>query len=503
MRQKRRGEGRRILFDIGRSLATIEVLEKPMGQAGQFPPEGKDSMQSMDEFLEKMKGRRVAVLGIGVSNRPLLSLLCQAGAVVTACDKKTEEELGDVAHQLRQQGVELHLGKNYLEGLDQDVIFKSPGIRPDVPQLEEARRRGCQITSEMEVFFDVCPCPILAVTGSDGKTTTTTLIAEILSRAGYKVWVGGNIGQPLLPMAGQMAPDHLCVVELSSFQLMTMKKSPHIAVVTNVTPNHLDWHKDFQEYVDAKKAVFANQKEGDRAVFNYDNEITKGFYDETPNGVYFSRTNKIDNGYGLNGDMIALFEGGNVKRDILNVNDIYIPGVHNIENYMAAIAAVDGLVSDEVIRATAKGFVGVSHRIEFVRELDGVKYYNDSIASSPARTTAGLNSFDKKVILIAGGYDKKIPFDDFGAVVNDKVKKLVLCGFTADKIEAAVKNANNYNEEALPIYKLTDFKEAVEKARAVAERGDVVILSPACASFDLFKNFEERGNTFKDIVNMF
>ena len=207
MRQKRRGEGRRILFDIGRSLATIEVLEKPIGQAGQFPPEGKDSMQSMDEFLEKMKGRRVAVLGIGVSNRPLLSLLCQAGAVVTACDKKTEEELGEVAHQLRQQGVELHLGKNYLEGLDQDVIFKSPGIRPDVPQLEEARRRGCQITSEMEVFFDVCPCPILAVTGSDGKTTTTTLIAEILSRAGYKVWVGGNIGQPLLPMAGQMAPE--------------------------------------------------------------------------------------------------------------------------------------------------------------------------------------------------------------------------------------------------------------------------------------------------------
>ncbi len=462
-------------------------------------------MDKVREFNQKIKGVKAAVIGIGVSNVPLIRFLTERGARVVAHDKRTAEQLGDTYTELSGLGVEFVLGDGYLDKIDEDVkiVFKTPGVRYDVPAIKAAVDKGAELSSEMELFFELCPAEIIAVTGSDGKTTTTSLINDMLTRGGYKCYLGGNIGTPLIYQVEEIKAEDKVVVELSSFQLHTMKKSPHIAVVTNVTPNHLDWHKDFQEYVDAKKAVFANQKEGDRAVFNYDNEITKGFYDETPNGVYFSRTNKIDNGYGLNGDMIALFEGGNVKRDILNVNDIYIPGVHNIENYMAAIAAVDGLVSDEVIRATAKGFVGVSHRIEFVRELDGVKYYNDSIASSPARTTAGLNSFDKKVILIAGGYDKKIPFDDFGAVVNDKVKKLVLCGFTADKIEAAVKNANNYNEEALPIYKLTDFKEAVEKARAVAERGDVVILSPACASFDLFKNFEERGNTFKDIVNMF
>lgn len=462
-------------------------------------------MDKVREFNQKIKGVKAAVIGIGVSNVPLIRFLTERGARVVAHDKRTAEQLGDTYKELSGLGVEFVLGDGYLDKIDEDVkiVFKTPGVRYDVPAIKAAVDKGAELSSEMELFFELCPAEIIAVTGSDGKTTTTSLINDMLTRGGYKCYLGGNIGTPLIYQVEEIKAEDKVVVELSSFQLHTMKKSPHIAVVTNVTPNHLDWHKDFQEYVDAKKAVFANQKEGDRAVFNYDNEITKGFYNETPNGVYFSRTNKIDNGYGLNGDMIALFEDGKVKRDILNVNDIYIPGVHNIENYMAAIAAVDGLVSDEVIRATAKGFVGVPHRIEFVRELDGVKYYNDSIASSPARTTAGLNSFDKKVILIAGGYDKKIPFDDFGTVVNDKVKKLVLCGFTADKIEAAVKNADNYNAEALPIYKLTDFKEAVEKARAVAESGDVVILSPACASFDLFKNFEERGNTFKDIVNMF
>ena len=298
-----------------------------------------------------------------------------------------------------------------------------------------------------------------------------------------------------------MSPDDKAVVELSSFQLHTMKRSPHVAVVTNVTPNHLDWHTDFDEYIDAKRAVFKFQKPGDIAVFNYDNEITRGFGGESGNGVYFSRRETLGDGYCLEGDMIVKRAGGATEREVLDINDIYIPGMHNVENYMAAIAAVSGYVGDDVIRETAKKFTGVPHRIEFVREIDGVKYYNDSIASSPARTTAGLNSFNRKVVLIAGGYDKKIPFDDFGPVVAEHVKKLVLCGFTADKIEKAVKGASNYSASRLPIYKTDDFKKAVETARDIAEPGDVVILSPACASFDMFKNFEERGNRFKEIVN--
>ncbi len=463
------------------------------------------SANPINEFNQKIKGTDTAVIGIGVSNVPLIKFLVERGAGVTAHDKRTKEQLGDTYTELKALGVRFVLGEHYLDKIDDDVkmIFKTPGVRYDVPAIKAAVANGAELSSEMELFFELCPAEIIAVTGSDGKTTTTSLINDMLTRAGYKCYLGGNIGRPLIYEAEDVKPDDKVIVELSSFQLHTMKRSPHISVVTNVTPNHLDWHTDFDEYVDAKRAVFANQKKGDRAVFNYDNDITRAFCAETENGVYFSRKSKLSDGYCLHGDMIALFKDGKPERDILNINDIYIPGWHNVENYMAAIAAVDGMVSDDVIRATAKKFVGVAHRIEFVRELDGVKYYNDSIASSPARTTAGLNSFDKKVILIAGGYDKKIPFDDFGPVVVDNVKKLVLCGFTADKIEAAVRAARNFDEQELPIYKLGDFKAAVTKARDIAEAGDVVILSPACASFDLFKNFEERGNTFKAIVNEF
>ena len=457
----------------------------------------------ISEFNKKIKGLPVAVVGVGVSNMPLIRYLVERGAVVTAHDKRTAEEMGDAYAELEKLGVSTVLGETYLDKIDESVkmIFKTPGVRYDKPAILEAVERGAELTSEMELFFELCPAEIIAVTGSDGKTTTTSLINDMLTRGGYKCFLGGNIGRPLVDEVENIKPDDKVVVELSSFQLHTMKQSAHISVVTNVTPNHLDWHIDFDEYVDSKRAVFKFQNPGDRAVFNYDNDITRGFGEESENGVYFSRREKLENGYCLNGNVISKFKNGALEREILNIEDIYIPGMHNVENYMAAIAAVDGLVSDDVIRETAKGFTGVAHRIEFVRELDGVKYYNDSIASSPARTTAGLNSFTQKVVLIAGGYDKLIPFDDFGPVVAEHVKKLVLCGLTAEKIEKAVKAADNYNAEDLPIYRVSDFKMAIEKAKEIAEPGDVVILSPACASFDMFKNFEERGNTFKDIVN--
>lgn len=458
---------------------------------------------TIQEFKKKAKNMKTAVIGIGVSNLPLVRMLAECGAKICVYDKRSAEQLGEVYDELMSLGAEAVLGNNYLDKIADgtEMVFKTPGVRCDVPAIIEAERSGAVISSEMELFFDTCPAKIIAVTGSDGKTTTTSLIYDMLKRAGYKCYLGGNIGRPLLGDVEEMTADDIAVVELSSFQLHTMKKSADIAVVTNVTPNHLDWHTDFEEYAESKKAVFKYQGTNGRVVLNYDNEITKAFGEEQNGAVYFSSKTELADGYCLNGKNIVRIKNGE-ERVVLNTETIYIPGMHNVENYMAAAAAVEGLVEDEVIRTTAVEFKGVPHRIEFVRELDGVKYYNDSIASSPARTTAGLVSFgDKKVILIAGGYDKKIPFDEFGNVVNDRVKKLVLVGVTAEKIEKAVVGANNYSN--LPIYRCTEFKEAVEKARDVAENGDIVILSPACASFDLFKNFEVRGDTFKDIVKGF
>lgn len=458
---------------------------------------------TIQEFKKKAKDMKTAVIGIGVSNLPLVRMLAECGAKICVYDKRTEEQLGEVYNELKGLGAEMVLGDGYLDKIADgtEMVFKTPGVRCDAPAISEAEKDGAVISSEMELFFDTCPAKIIAVTGSDGKTTTTSLIYDMLKRAGYKCYLGGNIGRPLLGDVEEMTADDIAVVELSSFQLHTMKKSADIAVVTNVTPNHLDWHTDFEEYAESKKAVFKYQGADGRVVLNYDNEITKAFGEGRNGAVYFSSKTEVSDGYCLKGKNIVRIKDGE-ERVVLDTETIYIPGMHNVENYMAAATAVEGLVEDEVIRTTAVEFKGVPHRIEFVRELDGVKYYNDSIASSPARTTAGLVSFgDKKVILIAGGYDKKIPFDEFGSVVNDHVKKLVLVGVTAEKIEKAVVEAENYSD--LPIYRCTEFREAVEKAREVAESGDIVILSPACASFDLFKNFEVRGDTFKEIVKGF
>lgn len=459
---------------------------------------------TIKDFKQKAKNMKIAVIGIGVSNLPLIRMLADCGAVICAYDKRTKEQLGEVYDELCSLNVDMVLGENYLDKIADgtEMVFKTPGVRCDMPAIIEAEKNGAVISSEMELFFEVCPAKIIAVTGSDGKTTTTSLIYDMLKRGGYNCYLGGNIGRPLLCDAENMTADDIAVVELSSFQLHTMKKSADIAVITNVTPNHLDWHTDFNEYAESKKAIFKYQGSGGRVILNFDNGITRNFGEGTDGATYFSSKEAVSNGYCLKDGKIIRVCDGEFKDEVLDINTIYIPGMHNVENYMAAAGAVEGLVSDDVIRTTAVEFKGVPHRIEFIRELDGVKYYNDSIASSPARTTAGLESFgEKKVILIAGGYDKKIPFDDFGAVVNDHVKKLVLVGATSEKIESAVKGAANYSN--LPIYRLTDFKEAAEKARDIAESGDIVILSPACASFDLFKNFEVRGDTFKEIVKGF
>lgn len=451
-----------------------------------------------DAFLKSMSGKKCAVIGMGVSNTPLIRLLLDCGAKVLICDKKENHDENTVS-EFRSRGAEFSLGENYLSAIgNAEIIFKTPGMRYDVPELLEAEKRGSVITTEMEQFLKLCPCKSIGITGSDGKTTTTTIVGELLKQAGKRCYVGGNIGRPLLPDAGEMVGDDFAVIELSSFQLMNIKYSPDISIITNITPNHLDVHKSMEEYTEAKKQIFAASH--GRVVLNFDNAITRNIAGEIGDrAVLFSSKEMLDNGYCIEAGYIVLRSDGKSKR-ILALSDIKIPGMHNVENYMAAIAATEGFVSKEDIAAVAREFGGVEHRMELVRELSGVKYYNDSIASSPTRTIAGLRAFNKKVILIAGGYDKHIPFDELGPAAQKYVKTLVLVGATAEKIKTAVENSTGYDAKKLPIIMCNTFEDAVKEASAAAERGDIVTLSPACASFDMFDNFMLRGKRFKELV---
>ena len=454
---------------------------------------------TFEEYLSSLKGKTVGVIGVGVSNRPLIEKLLERGIDVTARDKK--EDLGELGQALTAQGCKLRLGSKYLADLHENVIFRTPGLRPDVPELAAAVAGGSVITSEMEAFFAVCPCPILAVTGSDGKTTTTTIISKLLAAEGKIVHVGGNIGHPLLCDTPEIAPEDMAVLELSSFQLMTMQTSPHIAVTTNLAPNHLDVHKDYQEYVDAKANIFTHQNAGDIAVFNADNDDTVRQAAKAVGEVrWFSRKQRVDNGVFCENGVIYEAANGTVT-PIMETKDVLLPGVHNIENYMAAFAAVRGMVSYETMREIAKTFGGVEHRIELIRTRKGVRWYNDSIASSPTRTIAGLNAFNEKVILLAGGYDKHIPFDPFAKKAITNIKLLILTGATADAIESCVRKQDGFEQSGLEIVRVKDIKEAVDVARKRAKVGDIVSLSPACASFDAFPNFAVRGNYFKELVN--
>ncbi len=453
------------------------------------------------QFFETIQGKRIAMCGIGVSNTPLIEKFLKMGARVVACDRRSREQIGALADTLEEQGAELRLGANYLENLEVDMIFRTPGMQFDLPELKKARANGIAVTSEMEVFFDLCPATIFAVTGSDGKTTTTTLISEMLKAEGKNVFVGGNIGKPLLPEIENITEDDFVVVELSSFQLISMRKGPDVAVVTNVAPNHLDVHKDMDEYVGAKKNILLHQNAFSRTVLNTDNDITKGFSDDVRGQkMHFSMKKAVKNGAWLGEDGYLNLSYRGISVPLLHKDDIAIVGDHNVENYLAAISAVWGYVGADSIVKVAHEFKGVEHRIEFVREVEGVKYYNDSIASSPTRTIACLKAFNQKVVLLAGGYDKHIPFEPMAPYVTEKVKLLILNGPTADKIEAAVKSDPNYKVGNPQIVRVKNFEEAVMVAHEMAAPGDVVALSPACASFDAYPNFVARGKHFKELV---
>ncbi len=461
--------------------------------------------QQLDQLKQLVEGKKVAFIGAGVSHRELIGLFCELGAKVTLCDKKPDlEAFGDYAPTLRQLGVSLSLGENYMDGFaGQDIIMRTPGFEYFTPALQAAKAAGTLVTSEMELFFRFCPCRKIAVTGSDGKTTTTSLIAAMLRQAGYTVHLGGNIGRALLPVIGDVQPDDMAVVELSSFQLISMDQSPDIAVVTNVTPNHLDHHKDMQEYIDAKRNILLHQTSAGKAVLGYENEVTRAMAADVQGSYcWFTRLRPVDNGAFLReeDDMLCMAQNG-VVTPILRREEVKLRGLHNVENLLAASAAVWGLVPVEDIAAVGRSFAGVEHRIEPVRMLDGVMWYNDSIASSPTRTIAGLRSFDQKIIIIAGGYDKHIPYEPLAPEILAHVKVLVLMGDTGPIIEKAVRACPGFAESGLIIEHAEDMAQAVELARRNAKPGDIVSLSPASASFDKYPNFEVRGRHFKDLVN--
>ncbi len=458
--------------------------------------------QHVQQYLEHLKGKKAIFCGIGRSHIPVMELFCRYGASVAACDRRTKETLGPVAQKLESMGVTLHLGEEYLSDLRGDLLFRTPGMKFYLPELTLARQQGVAVTSEMEEFFALCPCKIYAVTGSDGKTTTTTILSELLKASGRRVHLGGNIGKPLLPDIASIRKDDAAVVELSSFQLISMRKSPHVAVVTNLSPNHLDVHKDMQEYVDAKKNILLHQAACSKTVLNLENDITRSFAPLVRGQrFWFSSAQECDWGAWVREGRIVM-QQGETQTELFPVSDIKLPGKHNVENFLAAITAVWGDVDVPQIHQVAQTFAGVPHRAELVRVHNGVSYYNDSIGTSPTRTATGtLQLYDQKIILIAGGYDKKLPFDGLADVIVEKVKTLILMGATADKIEAAVRHAGAYREGSPVILRADDMPQAVTLAARHAQHGDIVSLSPACASFDLYQSFEARGDHFKTLVN--
>ena len=455
---------------------------------------------TLQEYVHSLQDKRIAVIGIGVSNTPLIELLCKNGCDVTACDKRSREQMGAEAERLESLGAKLSLGEDYLEGLDQDIIFRTPGLMPFDKHLLAARERGSRITSEMEAFFMLCPCPVVAVTGSDGKTTTTTIISELLKAQGYHVHLGGNIGHPLLCEVPEIEEGDVAVLELSSFQLHSMECRPHTAVITNISPNHLDKHLDYQDYIDAKRSIFLGQQAEDRLVLNLDDAQSPYYASSAKSQIsYFSDRNFAETGTFCLGERICRIDRGQVE-EIMRRDEILLPGEHNVLNYLAAFEATRGLVDASVCRQVAMQFKGVEHRLERVRELHGVTYINDSIGSSPSRTIAGLRALKRKPILIAGGYDKHIPFNELGDELCLRAKHVFLTGDTAEKIRTAIAASKFFPESGLDVTMVEDFDEAVGQAAAAAEEGDIVLLSPACASFDHFRNFAERGDHFKKIV---
>lgn len=457
-----------------------------------------------NEFKKFIAKRRVAVIGIGISNRPLIKLLASLQADVTAFDRResTDGAIADYRRELVAENISINwsLGEDYLSNLSNfDVIFRTPVMRPDVPEIRAELERGAILTSEMEVFMTYCPSSIIGVTGSDGKSTTSTLIAELLRESGYKTYLGGNIGTPLLDKIEQLTEQDHVVLELSSFQLLTSSISPDIAVVTNITPNHLNVHRDLAEYVEAKEQLLAHQHLTDSSVLFADDK-------------YFSQLNLAAKGRRIlfaghelsypglsyySAEGVLWRSEANEKRQIIRRDQLQLPGDYNVLNFLAALAATDGLLTQEAIEKVASGFSGVPHRVELVAEVDGIKYYNSSIDSSPTRSIATLSIFMNlpgNNILIMGGQDKQCDYSHLGEAVSAASKQLILCGGNADLIKQSIADCR------VKIQEVDNYSEALDLARQVAKAGDRIILTPAGTSFDRYDNFEQRGEDFRSLV---
>ena len=459
--------------------------------------------EKLIEFEEYIKNRKVAIIGLGVSNLPLIDYFHEKKSKVTVFDSR---EIGEISKEIMDKvtnyAMEISLGKGYLNKLQGfDLILRSPSCLPTVPELEEEAARGAIITTEVELLMKMCPAEVIGVTGSDGKTTTTTLISEILKKAGYNCYVGGNIGTPLFTKLHEIKPDDKVVLELSSFQLMGMEVSPNISVITNITPNHLNVHKDYEEYIDAKKNIFKCQNRDGIVILNYDNEITRNCASEVKGKViFFSSKEKLDNGYIVDNGVIKECDD-KLRKHIVSAKELTIRGKHNYENICAAIAATRTLVDIATAIEVIKTFPGVEHRIEFVKEINGVKWYNDSASSTPSRTISGLNAFDEEIVLIAGGADKNLDYTPIAKPILDKVKTLILMGQTSGKIFDSVKAEEEIENKEINIYMVNSLSQAVILAKRYSLPGQVVLFSPASTSFDMFKNMYDRGHQFKDIVN--
>lgn len=459
--------------------------------------------RKLEEFNKYISNKKIAIIGIGVSNIPLLDYFHQNNAKVTIFDRKTLDKLDNkVVEKISNYNIDYSLGENYLSKLSGfDIIFRSPSCRPDTKELLEETKHGAIITSEIEMLIKLCPGTVIGITGSDGKTTTTSLTYAILKEKGYDCYLGGNIGIPLFTKLNEMTPESIVVLELSSFQLMNMEISPNISVITNISPNHLDIHKSYEEYIDCKKNIFTHQSSDGIVILNADNEITNKMKSEA-NGkvIMFSSKQRLDNGVIYDNKTIKSCEDG-LRRHVIDVKNVKLRGIHNYENICAAIAATSSLVDiDTQIKAITK-FAGVEHRLEFIREINGVKWYNDSIGTSPSRTIAGLNSFDEKIVLIAGGYDKHLDYTPIAKPIVENVSALILVGATTEKIYEAVTKELKAQNKDMPIVKCTTLEETISIANKIAKPGEVVLFSPASASFDMFKNFAERGDLFKKLVN--
>lgn len=476
---------------------------------------------TFQEFLQWIQDKKIAILGAGVSNRPLITLLCEAGANLTVFDLKEAADFTPFIEELERKNLTCSwsLGPQYLRELHGfDLIFRSPAIMPYRDELRKEQRRGAIITSEIEVFMHLCPCEVLAVTGSDGKTTTSTLIAKILETQGYKTWLGGNIGRPLLSEVAGIRPEDKVVLELSSFQLISMSTSPKTAIITNISPNHLDIHQDYREYSQAKAEIFRHQSFYDRLIINGEDPLLCSFQEEAKGEVIWTTKRPFGDQklFGLDEDVLFYQETpSSLKKILFSRKELALPGRYNAQNILSALASTWPLIDFSQVKDTLTAFSGVEHRVELIKNHEGVEIYNSSIDSSPTRTINSLSGFAERNIpvrLIAGGKDKNLVYDELGRTILKTCSGVYLSGDNAELIKAGIEKAEKIelqkgdgqrienSGKAFSLYVCSDYEECLEKCLAEVSAGEVILFSPAGTSFDRFKNFEERGQAFTQLV---